>query len=278
MSADAPTPTYYFRFTLGSRYLHALLMVNFLGLAATGMTLFFSSAPWASAIAHGMGGFRAILFLHKLCGVLLSAGFVFHVGQILYRALVKREKGLFWGPTSMVPQPRDLVDMYRNFKWFLWLGPKPRFDRYTYWEKFDYWAVFWGMVIIGISGYMMWFAPFFARLVPGSAFNIALLIHGEEALLAVWFIFLIHWFNANLRPDKFPMDEVIFTGRISDEDLREERPLEYARLVEQGSLARLETEPPPRWLRNFARVIAASAFGVGFFLLIVTVASYFRGP
>jgi cytochrome b subunit of formate dehydrogenase len=277
MSPDAPTPSWYFRFTLGPRYLHGLLIATFLGLAATGMTLFFSSAPWASAIAHGMGGFRAVLFLHKLCGVLLSAGFLFHVGHIFYRALAKREKGLFWGPNSMVPQPRDLVDLYRHVKWFLWLGPKPRFDRYTYWEKFDYWAVFWGMVIIGVSGYMMWFAPFFGRFVPGSVFNVALLVHGEEALLAVWFIFLIHWFNADLRPDKFPLDEVIFTGRISLEDLREERPLEYQRLVEQGSLAPLAADPPPRWLRNFARLIAASVFGVGSLLLIVTLVSFFRG-
>jgi cytochrome b subunit of formate dehydrogenase len=276
MSADAPTPTWYFRFSLGARYLHGLLIFCFLGLAATGMTLFFSSAPWASAVAHGLGGFRAILFLHKGCGVLLSAGFVFHVGHIAYRALVKREKGLFWGPTSMVPQPRDLVDLYRHVRWFLWLGPKPRFDRFTYWEKFDYWAVFWGMVIIGVSGWMMWFAPFFARFVPGSAFNIALLIHGEEALLAVWFIFMIHWFNADFRPDKFPMDEVIFTGRISEETLREERPLEYERLAQQGSLPALETGAAPRWLRNLARLIGVGAFAVGFALLIVTFAAFFR--
>ena len=208
--------------------------------------------------------------------LLLSAGFVFHVGHILYRALVKREKGLFWGPTSMVPQPRDLVDLYRHVRWFLWLGPKPRFDRYTYWEKFDYWAVFWGMVIIGVSGWMMWFAPFFARFVPGTAFNIALLIHGEEALLAVWFIFMIHWFNADFRPDKFPMDEVIFTGRISEETLREERPLEYERLAQQGSLPALETGAAPRWLRNLARLIGVSAFAVGFALLIVTFSAFFR--
>jgi hypothetical protein len=88
---------------------------------------------------------------------------------------------------------------------------------------------------------------------------------------------MIHWFNTNLRPDKFPMDEVIFTGRISEAELQEERPLEYQRLVERGSLARLRTEPPPRWLRNFARVIAASAFGVGFLLLIVTLIAFFSG-
>ena len=100
-------------------------------------------------------------------------------------------------------------------RWFLRLGPQPRFDHFTYWEKFDYWAVFWGMGVIGGSGLVLWFPEFFSRFLPGSWFNIALLVHGEEGLLAVGFIFTIHFFNSHLRPDKFPMDPVIFTGHVS---------------------------------------------------------------
>ena len=99
----------------------------------------------------------------------------------------------------MVPQPQDAIDLYHHFKWFVGLGPRPQFDRWTYWEKFDYWAVFWGMAIIGGSGLMLWFPVFFAFL-PGWMFNIAMIVHGEEALLAVGFIFTIHFFNAHLRP------------------------------------------------------------------------------
>jgi cytochrome b subunit of formate dehydrogenase len=277
MNADKQATSYYFRFSLGQRYLHGLLIATFLGLAATGMTLRFSDTLWAKDIAHAIGGFRAVLFLHKSCAVLLTAGFLFHVCEVLYRGLIKGEGGMLWGPTSLVPQPRDFVDLYRHVRWFFWLGPKPSFDRYTYWEKFDYWAVFWGMVIIGVSGYMMWFAPFFARFVPGYMLNVALLIHGEEALLAVWFIFIIHFFNSHLRPEKFPMDPVIFTGRVSGEDLRHERPLEYQRLVEQEGLQALETDQPPRWLKNLARIIAVAAVGTGFFLLAVTLAAFFAG-
>src|SRR5581483_947276 len=79
-----------------------------------------------------------------------------------------------------------------------------KFERYAYWEKFDYWAVFWGMVVIGFSGYAMWFAPFFARFLPGWALNAALVIHSEEGLLAILFIFSIHFVNTHLRPDSFP--------------------------------------------------------------------------
>ena len=253
MNAHKPATAYYFRFSLEQRYLHGLVIVTFLGLAATGMPLRFSDTLWAKNIADAVGGFRAVLFLHKLCAVLVTAGFLFHVAEVLYRGLVKGERGMFFGPTSLVPQPQDLVDIYQQFRWFFWLGPKPRFGRYTYWEKFDYWAVFWGMFIIGISGYMMWFSAFFARFVPGYLFNVALLVHGEEALLAIWFIFIIHFFNTHLRPEKFPMDPVIFTGRESDEELRQERPLEYQRLVEQGALQALETDQPPRWLNEFRR-------------------------
>ena len=64
----------------------------------------------------------------------------------------------------MVPQPQDAVDLYNHFKWFLGLGPRPQFDRWTYWEKFDYWAVFWGMAIIGGSGLLLWFPVFFAQV------------------------------------------------------------------------------------------------------------------
>ncbi len=277
MNTGQPGGAYYFRFSLGQRYLHGLLIATFLGLAATGMTLRFSDTPWARDVAGAIGGFRALLFLHKFCAVMLTAGFLFHAGNILYRGLAKGERGLLWGPASLVPQPRDFADLYQHFRWFFRRGPKPSFDRYTYWEKFDYWAVFWGMAIIGASGYMMWFAPFFARFVPGYMLNVALLVHGEEALLAVWFIFIVHFFNSHLRPEKFPMDPVIFTGRVSEEDLRSERLLEYQRLAQRDELKHLEAGAPPRWLDNFARIIAIAAVGIGFFLLFVTLAAFFLG-
>jgi len=265
---------YYFRFSLGQRYLHALLITTFLGLAATGAPLRFSDTAWAAGFARTIGGFRAVLFFHKTCAVLLTAGFLFHVGDILYRAVVKREGGILWGPTSMVPRPKDLADLVQHFRWFFWLGPKPKFDRFAYWEKFDYWAVFWGMLIIGVSGYVMWFAPSFATFIPGWLLNVVLLTHGDEALLAVWFIFMIHFFNSHLRPEHFPMDPVIFTGRLTEEDLGHDHPAEYERLLQHDGLAAIRADAPPRWLTNFARLIAIGAIGTGFLLLSLTLAAF----
>ncbi len=150
--------------------------------------------------------------------------FVSHVVLVFSKAIAgKRLLAILWGPDSMVPQPQDAIDVWRNFKWFVGRGPQPQFDRWTYWEKFDYWAVFWGMFIIGGSGLLLWFPVFFSKLLPGWMFNIAALVHGEEALLAVGFIFTFHFFNGHVRPAKFPMDTVIFTGRISEHELKGER-------------------------------------------------------
>jgi len=225
-------------------------------------------------MADAIGGFTAVLSLHKLCAVLVTAGFLYHIAEILYRAIVKKEPGLFWGPNSMTPQPKDILDLYKMVRWFFWMGPQPEFDHFAYWEKFDYWAVFWGMAIIGVSGYMMWFGPFFARWVPGYVLNIALLIHGEEALLAVWFIFIIHFFNSHFRPEKFPLDPVIFTGRLTAAEYQHERPLDYSRLGESGALETLSADPPQRWLKNFSALIAVISVGIGFFLLVLTLIAY----
>ena len=160
--------------------------------------------------------------------------------------------------------------MYQQFRWFFGRGPRPVFDRYTYFEKFDYWAVFWGMGIIGGSGLLLWFPVAFSRLVPGWVFNIALLVHGEEALLAVGFIFTIHFFNSHLRPGKFPMDMVIFTGRVTEHELQEERPAEYARRTGSAGVPP-DAGPPSRRAFVAGRVIGTIAVTIGLALVALII-------
>lgn len=269
-------PRYYSRFSAPQRFLHGFLVVTFLGLAITGLTLRFSSAPWAAALAPAAGGFGTILFFHLFCAVVLTIAFLIHVGNVVYRIVFRKEYGMVWGSSSMVPNLKDIQDFIQQIKWFFFRGPKPTFGRYAYWDKVDYWAVFWGMGIIGLSGYAMWFAPFFARLIPGSWLNIALLIHGEEAILAVGFIFTIHFFNTHLRPDNFPMDMVIFTGRQTEEDLKHRHPEEYRELVESGRLEKLRVEPPPRWLQNFGWLFGGTAILIGFVFLTLMVVAFVK--
>ena len=248
---DDTKTRFYIRFSLTQRYLHWALAGTFLGLAFTGLQLRFSTLPWIQSIARAVGGFGAILFFHKFFAIGLTITFGYHLANLAWDIGVKRDWSLLWGPNSMVPRWKDIQDFIGNMKWFVHLGPKPRFDRYAYWDKLDYWGVFWGMGIIGLSGYAMWFGSFFARIIPGSWLNIALVLHGEEAILATGWIFLIHFFNTHLRPGNFPMDLTIFTGRLTEEELKHMHPEEFDRLAGSGGLQAIAAEAPPRWLNNF---------------------------
>jgi hypothetical protein len=157
------------------------------------------------------------------------------------------------------------------FRWFFRGGKKPQFDRWTYWEKFDYTAEVFGSVVIGLSGLLLWFPQFFAKFMPGWMFNVATVIHGYEALLAVGFIFTIHFFNAHLRLEKFPVDDVIFTGQLSEEEFRHEREAEYARLAENGQLEALRVRPASRWFHRLAVMVGVTAMAIGTTLVVLIV-------
>ncbi len=264
---------YYRRFSAAQRIMHVFLMLSFTGCALTGLPLLFADHDWAAALARILGGFENTGMLHRFSAVVMVVLFVGHVLVLAYRALAGGQlRRLAWGPDSMVPQPQDAIDMYRHVKWFVGLGARPQFDRWTYWEKFDYWAVFWGMFIIGGSGLLLWFPMFFAGFLPGWVFNIATLVHGEEALLAVGFIFTIHFFNGHLRPEKFPMDTVIFTGRISEEEMRSERALEFDRLQREGRLPAQEAGAPTLESRAFGRGVGGARLELG--LIVVALIIY----
>jgi len=272
---EANRPRYYRRFDGIDRLMHGFLMVSFLGLALSGLPLIVADHGWAKTLAQMLGGFQSTMIIHRVCAVVLIIVFVGHIVRVALRAYRSRDlKGMLWGPNSMVPQPQDAYDMWANLKWFVGKGPQPKFDRFTYWEKFDYWAVFWGMLIIGGSGLMLWFPTFFSLFLPGWVLNIATLVHGEEALLAVGFIFTIHFFNGHLRPEKFPMDTVIFTGVVSEHEMKEERSIEYARLAGKGKLTVLEANPPSQSMKLVGYVIGGAVVIVGLITVVLIIYSF----
>ena len=264
------------RFDAATRVLHAVIMTTFLGLSATGMPLLFSDATWARMLARVFGGFHGAGLVHRFFGAVLLGAVGWHLANVFYRAFVRGEKGLFWGPTSMVPQPRDLVDLYRQMKWFLGLGPQPRFEHFTYWEKFDYMAVLWGTVLMGAAGLVLWFPVAASRVLPGWMFNVALFVHGAEASLAIGFIFVVHFFNGHLRPGKFPMDLVIFTGLIAKDELRRERSDEYHRLQRIGALETLCVAPPDPAVVRRGRMVGTLGLTLG--LALVALILYAVAP
>ena len=260
----------FIRFTRLQRILHICMIVSFMSLALTGLTLKFSYTKWAAVLSHLLGGFENAGYIHRSAAVIMFGVFITHLVD-LYK-LKKREHSswfsLILGPGSMVPNRRDLTELVGTLKWFVGRGERPAYGRWTYWEKFDYFAVFWGIAVIGSTGLTLWFPVFFTRFIPGSFLNVATIIHSDEALLATGFIFTVHFFNTHLRPEKFPMDITVFTGRMPLEELERDKPREYEALVASGQLEeKMEEAYQPIVIRTI-RAFAWAALTVGFFIVL----------
>jgi len=267
---------YYVRFNRTQRVMHLVMLLSFFTLALTGMALKFSYMGWAQVLSDLLGGFAAMGTLHRIGAVTLVGLFLFHLYQVRQ---MKREAGTSWlafifGPDSMMFNFNDVKQVWQSVRWFVGAGPRPAYGRFTYWEKFDYFAVFWGVVVIGSTGFVLWFPEAFTRVLPGWSVNVATIIHSDEALLAVGFIFTIHFFNTHFRPDKFPMDPVIFTGRVPLVELRHDKPAEYAQFLAGREEAEVEDElvgPSEARFERTARIFGFTALGIGLTLIALIV-------
>jgi cytochrome b subunit of formate dehydrogenase len=259
------------RFNRVDRINHALVIISFFGLTVTGLPLIFADHRWARVLAAMLGGVNSAGILHRIFAIMLIANFVIHGFGLANRIRKHGVRKLLFGPATMLPRWKDITDCLGMFRWFFAGGRKPAFDRWTYWEKFDYVAEVGGSFIIALSGLMLWFPQFFAKFLPGWMFNVATMVHGYEALLAIGFIFTIHFFNAHLRMEKFPVDDVIFTGRLPEDEFREERGTEYARLAASGELQPLRVPPAAKGYRTFAIILGIAAMVIGTTLVVLIV-------
>jgi cytochrome b subunit of formate dehydrogenase len=275
-ATEAGPEQYVRRFDGKTRALHLVVMTTFLVLSATGIPLLFSDAPWARLLAALFGGFRGAGLVHRAAGATLLAAVVWHVAHMSWRAAVRGESGIFWGPSSMVPQPRDFVHFVQQMRWFAGRGPYPGFEQFTYWEKFDYWAVLWGTALMGAAGLILWFPEAASRVLPGWMFNVALFVHGAEAALAIGFIFVVHFFNGHLRPGKFPMDVVIFTGAVPMTELQRERRGQYERLVASGLLPSITGAAPDPSVVRRGRIVGAFGLTIGLAIVAMIVLAVLR--
>jgi len=261
------------RFRPYHRALHVIVIISFFGLALTGMSLKFSYAEWAQTLARFLGGQESAASIHRFCAILTFIYFALHV---LFLVRNKLERGLSWRaflfhPESMFPNLRDLKEFGQTIRWFLGRGPRPDYGRFTYWEKFDYFAVFWGVAVIGLTGLVLWFPEAFTRLLPGWMVNVASIVHGDEALLAAGFIFTVHFFNTHFRPERFPMDPVIFTGCVPLSEFKEERPREYRQAVESGTLESMYVASPSDAFVFWWRAFGLSMLAIGLTLIAAIV-------
>ena len=282
----------YVRFRPVDRFLHGLVIFSFLLLVLTGMPLKFYNTEWARWLLEYMGGQAVAAVLHRVGALITMFYFFVHLltlaiglwsnrrvfkDPVSGRVTLRNVLGVLFGPDSPIPNLQDLRDLIAHQKWFFGRGEKPQFDRWTYWEKFDYLAVFWGIAVIGLSGLVMWFPETFTRILPGWIINVALVIHSDEALLAAGFIFTFHFFNVHFRLEKFPMDHVVFSGRISKSELMHERKRLYERWEKEGTLEshRVKDEWPSwRWI---ALPAGFTAFLIGLTLVVlIYIAMYNR--
>lgn len=239
------------RFSPGRRRSYALLIIAFIGLTVTGLPLKYGSYPWAHRLADALGGFENTSVWHRLFALVLIATCGGHLVWGVRRLVARRRENRSWnqilsGPDSALPSARDVRDIGRMWKWFVGLGRKPKFERWAYWEKFDYWALYLVLIPVGLSGLMLWLPNLFCAVLPGTSLNLAHVVHAETALWLSSLLFLIHFFNTHFRPEKFPMDASLVTGLVSEEHLEKARPEFLQRLRQEGRWEALRTTLPDR--------------------------------
>ena len=218
---------YVIRFTPKQRIEHASVMTLFLVLALTGLPQKFFEAGWAQAIIGALGGIDRVRWVHRAAGILFTLFTFTHLGVI--SALVVTGRAAL----SLVPTRQDFLDAIQQLRYYFGMTDTPaRFDKFDYKQKFEYWGLVLGAVIVISTGLVLLFPIEATRFLPGEIVPASKLAHGNEGLMAFLVVIVWHIYNAHLNPDVFPFDTTIFTGKISATRLHHEHELEYERLKE----------------------------------------------
>lgn len=256
------------RFSPLQRIFHLLLMLSFLTQGATGLSRMYIETSWGKWLSLLFGGYESALKVHKFVGIFMVCGFLIHILYLLFKIDWTNFPGSLLGPDSLLSQLKDVKEFFQHIGWFIGAKKAPAFDRWGYWEKFDYWAVFWGMVILGSSGLLMAYSLASTRFIPGWGLNVALWVHRIEALLAMVHVFIIHLFIAHLRRHNFPMDLTIFEGSTDLEAVRHEKPVWIERLKKAGKFESIMVPEAQVGWRVLFYMVGYTAVAIGVFLLI----------
>lgn len=215
----------YRRFDIHQLIQHIMLLASFLVLTATGVPLWFHDAPASIAIANLWGGAENMSIIHRGAAVVLIASSAYHVIYLLYRRLAGARS------LAIVPRKKDFVDFIHLTKFYFGLAKEPpKYERYNFMEKFEYWAVVWGNIAMITTGLILWFPTGPAHWAPW-VIEVAGVIHGYEAILAAAAILTWHMYHVHLSINSYPMSTLWITGRLSEEDFRHHHPLEWEEVV-----------------------------------------------
>ncbi|HWI65897.1 MAG TPA: cytochrome b/b6 domain-containing protein [Symbiobacteriaceae bacterium] len=254
-------PAFYQRWNLQHRLQHGTLAASMFGLIISGLAIKFHTAAWAQAW-FSMVGFHNNLILHKVSATLLVFVSFWHLAYMLYVWSKERSHPLSW---AMMPKLSDARDMYHHALYLLNIRKEPpQYDRYTYLEKFEYLSIFWGMVVMGLTGFSLWFPVQMGSFFSREFLDMFRIIHGNEAVVACIALLYGHFFTVHFNPAVFPSSTVWYNGKISLEHMMEEHPAEYQRLVEKGQLPAFTGHlehglSPARKLLAFVELIIYSA-------------------
>ncbi len=213
------------RFSARQRVEHFSVMVLFIVLAVTGLAQKFYDASWAAWIIAVTGGIDRVRWTHRAAGFLFTVVAIFHLSMGLFLVFSGRSR------PSIVPIRKDFADAVTMLRYYLRISDKQaRFDRFDYRQKFEYWGLVLGGLLMIITGFMLLYPVAVTRFLPGEFIPAAKIAHSNEGLLAFLVVIIWHIFNAHLSPDVFPFDASIFSGKVSRERMEKEHPLEYARM------------------------------------------------
>ena len=205
------------RFSRSDRFQHWGLVISFTILALTGLVQKYSGAELSKGLIGLMGGIESVRIIHRVSAVVLMLVSVYHLGVIAYGLYVQRKL------PKMIPSPQDVKDAWQSLRYSLGREKKhPEFDRYSFGEKFEYWAVVWGMLVMIMTGFMLWNPIATTNFLPGEVIPAAKSAHGNEALLAVIAIIIWHFYNVLVRH----FNKSMFTGFLSRKEMEEHHSLE----------------------------------------------------
>ncbi len=219
----------YTRFSLAQRIEHIVLIASFTTLAVTGLVQKFAQSSISISIIAALGGIEMTRIIHRGAAIVFLVQAIYHLVAIGYRLYVERKEA------SMLPGFKDLQDAFQHLLYNLGLrNERPKMGRFNFIEKAEYWAMLWGLVLMALTGFMMWNPIATARIFPGQAIPAAKVAHGAEAILAVLAIFLWHFYHVHIKV----FNKSMFTGKITRHEMEEEHALELEK-IEKGLL------PPP---------------------------------
>lgn len=210
-------PLTYPRFALSRRIEHITLLSTFIILAATGLPQKYPLSPVSVFIVKGLGGIENLYDIHHAMSIVVMFAVIYHILTVGYHIFVLRS------PWSMMLFPQDLKDALQSLLYNVGIAKTaPRMGRFTFEEKFEYWAFVWGYSVMGVTGFIMWNPITATKFIPGEFVPAAKAAHGGEAVLAVLAILVWHMYHVHLKR----FNKAMFTGRATEEQMLHEHPLE----------------------------------------------------